>query len=273
MATFGDGHSFSDVDASSDVAALAEYLVSIADVMAPSRAAGLARLGLRPGMRLLDAGCGVGDVAISAARLVAPNGAAVGIDLSVELVGRARRAAEGTGLDVTFEVGDVARLPFPDDTFDAARCERVFQHLSEETALAATSELIRVVRPGGRIQLVDPVHSQHVLDCADADLFAMLRDRVCATSHDPNSGIRLAGRLSAAGSKDVSIDVDLIWWRRLDPIRRAMGFDENLRALVDAGVIDAERAGSFLVDLASRETVGRLYGVSVAYCATAVKVG
>jgi SAM-dependent methyltransferase len=273
MAAFDRAQSFSDVDESGQAASLAAYLIEIADVMAPSRQAGLGRLGLRPGMRVLDAGCGLGDVAVMAARLVAPGGSATGVDLSLELILGARRAAASTGLPVTFDVGDVADLPYPDDSFDVARCERVFQHLSADTALAATSELLRVLRPGGRVQIVDPVHTQHVLDCDDIELFGLLRERVCAISRDPHSGIRLPGRLSAAGARNVTLDVDVIWWRRLRPINLAMGFDENLAAMVRERQIDADRAAAFMADLAAREASGRLYGMSVAFCATAAKLG
>jgi ubiquinone/menaquinone biosynthesis C-methylase UbiE len=78
---------------------------------------------LRPGMRLLDAGCGQGSITIGLADAVAP-GEVVGLDRDPEQVERARALAAERGVtNVRFEVGDAYALPFPDASFDA-----VFAH-------------------------------------------------------------------------------------------------------------------------------------------------
>jgi ubiquinone/menaquinone biosynthesis C-methylase UbiE len=108
---------------------------------------------LRPGMRLLDCGCGVGSITVGLAAAVAP-GEAVGVDIEPRQTAKARELAERHGVpNARFEVGSVYELPFPDDSFDAAFEANVFEHLKEP--LRALREMRRVLRPGGIVGLRD----------------------------------------------------------------------------------------------------------------------
>lgn len=108
---------------------------------------------LKPGMRLLDAGCGPGSITIGLAAAVAP-GEAVGVDADETSLEVARAmAAERGCANVRFETGDVYALPFEDETFDAAFAHALLQHLADP--LAAVREMHRVLKPGGIIALAD----------------------------------------------------------------------------------------------------------------------
>src|SRR5262245_21115076 len=108
---------------------------------------------LRPGMRLLDVGCGPGSITRGLAeRLV--TGQVVGLDLSRDALDAARRDAAARGLhNLRYEEGSVYRLPFPEASFDVAYAHQVLQHLRERGA--ALAEMLRVVRPGGLIAVRD----------------------------------------------------------------------------------------------------------------------
>jgi len=273
VALFGEGqYTFSDVDAAGAAESHAAYLAQMAEVMRAERLEGLELLDLRPGSTFLDAGCGVGEVVIEVASHVVPGGYAVGVDLSSELIGRARAAGESVD-GVRFEVGSVAQLAFDDATFDAVRCERVLQHLDDGAATAAVVEFMRVVKVGGRVQLVDPVHSQHVVDCTDVGLFEMIVRRWNKLCRDPNSGIRLARRLRDAHAVNVDFDVRALRWPSLNAWRRAIGLEQHLSALVEATEIDEARANAFLDDLTRRDGAGAFYAVSVSYRATGSRAG
>lgn len=98
------------------------------------------------GQRVLDVGCGTGPVAITAAR----KGAQVtGIDLSPALLEHAHRNAETAAVSVEFQEGDAEALPFEDGSFDIVISQ--FGHMFAPRPDVAMAQMLRVLRPGGRI--------------------------------------------------------------------------------------------------------------------------
>lgn len=99
-----------------------------------------------PGERVLDVACGTGVVAITAARM----GATVeGLDLTPALLERARQNAALAGASIDFQEGDVEALPYPDASFDVVLSQ--FGHMFAPRPEVAISEMLRVLRPGGRL--------------------------------------------------------------------------------------------------------------------------
>jgi ubiquinone/menaquinone biosynthesis C-methylase UbiE len=108
---------------------------------------------LAPGLALLDVGCGPGTITADLAARVAP-GRVVGLDRSEEPLDQARQSAAQRGLtNVSYVVGDVYALDFPDATFDVVHAHQVLQHLVDP--VAALREMARVTRPGGVIAVRD----------------------------------------------------------------------------------------------------------------------
>ena len=167
----------------------AACLAALAATLAEMRAKTVAALGLAPGRAVLDAGCGVGELAIGLASDVQPGGRVVGVDLNPDAVERPRAAAVDAGVDVAFEVGDIRELPFPGDTFDVVRSERVFQYLPPPETPRAAAELVRVAHAGGIVQLIDPDHLQTAITATDRELGQLLGAQFAAISKNPESGL------------------------------------------------------------------------------------
>lgn len=102
--------------------------------------------GIQPGTRVLDAGCGTGVVAVTAARAAA---IVKGIDLTPELVLRARENAQIANVNVEWFEADVEQLPFGDGEFDVVLSQ--FAHMFAPRPEVAIREMLRVLRPGGTI--------------------------------------------------------------------------------------------------------------------------
>jgi ubiquinone/menaquinone biosynthesis C-methylase UbiE len=108
----------------------------------------VARVGLRPGDRVLDACCGTGASALPAAHAVGAAGQVLGVDLSEPALERARAKARAQGLTNTeFRAMDIERTGLPSESFDAVIC--VFGVFFLPDMAAVVAELWRLVRPGG----------------------------------------------------------------------------------------------------------------------------
>jgi SAM-dependent methyltransferase len=109
---------------------------------------------LRPGETVLDIGCGAGVDSILAARRVGPSGRVVGVDMTEEMVKKAKENAVAAGVTNTeFHTGDADRLPVEDATVDVVISNGVFNLCLDKPKVLA--EVFRVLRPGGRIQMAD----------------------------------------------------------------------------------------------------------------------
>jgi len=111
---------------------------------------------IHPGEAILDIGCGAGVDTIIAARLTGPAGTVTGIDLTPEMLSRARENARLLGVDnVTFQESSAEQLPFPDNRFDVVISNGVLNLVVDKPR--ALREIHRLLKPGGRFMVADEV--------------------------------------------------------------------------------------------------------------------
>jgi len=124
---------------------------------------------LRPGERIVDCGSGSGVDSLIAARLVGPEGWVVGIDMTPEMLAKARRNAADAGLrNVEFRAGILEALPVADDWADLVISNGVLNLVPDKAM--AVAEIFRVLHSGGRIQLADIVLDKPVPSGSKADV-------------------------------------------------------------------------------------------------------
>jgi SAM-dependent methyltransferase len=219
------------------------------------------RLGLRTGSRILDAGCGLGDTTLALAEDVGPSGEVVGIDASRTMVAIAQERARTRRGSVRFAVGDVMALDEPDESFDVVRSERTLQWVTDPQT--AVGELTRVLRPGGRLSLVDTDWSTLTIDVGDPSVTEVVRDALRTERNRPsNVGNRL-GQLARAAGLDATDETTVRHtWTEWDPdsspapdgcfSMRSLADD-----LVEAGRLDPSRADAFVTTVHDAARHGR----------------
>jgi ubiquinone/menaquinone biosynthesis C-methylase UbiE len=143
----------------------------------------LDRAAIDAGESVLDLGSGTGTLAIELARRV-PGARVTGLDADAEILSRARRKAAEAGREVEFVEGFSTALPFPDASFDVALSTLFFHHLARDDKLRTIAELVRVLKPGGRLHVgdwgkpSDPLMALAILQVRAFDGFDVTADNV-----------------------------------------------------------------------------------------------
>ena len=109
---------------------------------------------IQPGDKVLDVGCGTGEVTLLA-KIHAKQGSVHGIDPAPEMIAVARRKAARKGLEIDFRVGVIESLPFPDTNVDVVTSSLMMHHLPENLKVRGIAEIYRVLKPGGRLLIAD----------------------------------------------------------------------------------------------------------------------
>ena len=157
-----------------------------------------AALALRQGENVLDVGSGLGLLACEMAGEVGAGGSVDGIDPSESMLAlaRGRRLPEGAG-EIRFVAGDACALPFAGEMFDAVVATQVYEYVQDMPA--ALGEAFRVLRPGGRLLVLDTDWGSIVWHSRDAERMRRVLGAWDEHIVDPYLPRRLNGLLSAAG--------------------------------------------------------------------------
>jgi precorrin-6B methylase 2 len=178
----------------------------LASVMEQSTLGLLAEVGIAPGSKCLDVGCGGGDVTFELARQVGPTGRVAGVDLDETKIELARQEREQLNLpNVTLEAHDVTKWE-PDGKFDVIYSRFLLTHMSDPRALLTV--LSRHLRSGGAIIIEDIDFRGHFAEpsCQALDRLVEFYTQVTQNrGADPHIGPKLPGLLRDTGFKDIQM--------------------------------------------------------------------
>jgi ubiquinone/menaquinone biosynthesis C-methylase UbiE len=202
------------------------YLDAHFTMCRPEYEAMLRSIGLQPGWRVLDAGCGRGSYLPLIAEAVGPAGEIAALDLAPENIAAVTESLAAWELPtpVTTHVGSIVSLPFPDDAFDAVWCANTTQYLADDELATALREFRRVVQPGGLVAIKEATSNHMMYAPADPLVYARLldaiRDRYASIAGVLRSP-QMRRWLEAAGMETVWQRITLIErWAPLDPFAR-----------------------------------------------------
>jgi len=171
---------------------------------------------LRPGISVLDCGCGPGTITRDIALRIAP-GRVVGLDFNVDQVALAMQDAKARGIaNIEFRQGSAYALPFADSSFDAVFSHALLEHLKEPVKAAA--EFKRVLKPGGMLGVCTPDWGGFLLAPPSEKLlvaFEAYKDLQNRNGGDVYCGHKLGLYLEAAGFEAV---VMLSRYENYDPL-------------------------------------------------------
>ena len=182
-----------------------EFLTALRRYTAPTHATHLLPH-LEPGLRVLDFGCGPGTISAGLAEAVEP-GELHGIDMEESQIALAQHFAEEGGHgNATFQVADIADMPFEDGYFDVAHCHNVLMHVPDTQM--ALAEVKRVLKPGGLISCREMICETSftypdfgVIDKA----WDTMADLLEADDGHPQMGREMYQHLTNAGFDDILV--------------------------------------------------------------------
>jgi ubiquinone/menaquinone biosynthesis C-methylase UbiE len=195
--------------------------------------------GVSDGTKMLDVACGPGMAACAAARRVGSTGRVTGVDLTPAMIEQARVLQAKLGLvNVEWQVGEAAALPFPAASFDAVTTRYSMHHIADPDEVVA--ELTRVARPGARIAIADMVMPR--VQGATYDRMERLRDpsHVRTLAREALITLAVAAGLRDIRAADYPFTVDLE--RLMLASFPEPGNAERVRAMFEAD-IGADRMG------------------------------
>ena len=117
------------------------------------RSAELAQI--QAGDRVLDVGCGTGELTLAAKTKAGEAGVVIGLDPSPEMIGVARQKAKQRGSTIDYRVGVIEAMPFADNSFDVVVSSLMMHHLPDAVKTQGLVEIQRVLRPNGHLLIVD----------------------------------------------------------------------------------------------------------------------
>jgi ubiquinone/menaquinone biosynthesis C-methylase UbiE len=179
---------------------------------------------IRGGQRVLEIGCGTGNVAILARRMH-PDAEIAGLDPDPKALARARRKAGRAGLDIRWIQGFADRLPYGDGSLDRVLSSFMLHHLSSEVKASTLHEVARVLRPGGSLHVLDFGgshaasdgllvrlfhHRESLRDNLEGRLPALMREAGLADAQEIASRTTLLGRVAywRAGARSATAGLE-----------------------------------------------------------------
>ncbi len=204
---------------------------------------------LRPGMRLLDFGCGPGTISVGLAEAVQP-GVLHGMDMEASQIEIARAAALAGGHgNMELRTGDVTDMPFEDGFFDVAHCNAVLMHVPDTPAVLA--EVRRVLKPGGLLACRELIKSSCFFEPGVDGLNAgwdTFGDLLAVNGGHPQMGRQLKRVFQEAGFTDIEVGAEFESFVAAEDVaffhRFALEWfcsEETVEAAVHLGVADRQQ--------------------------------
>ena len=214
-------------------------------------------LSLKSGERVLDVGCGVGFLTHGMALKVGEAGQIIGIDKNPEMISHAQKRCESLR-QTGFHVGDAAQLPAENETVDAVSCTQVLLYVNDVSKVL--SEMMRVLKPGGRIVIVETDWRGVVLNSADNSLTQKIFSAWDEAVPSPNLPVHLKPLLQKQGFSNIQVEPIPILNTEYSPSNFSHSMLKWIsKNALTRGVINKEQRTNWLEDLEKKGRSGNFF--------------
>jgi len=256
---------FTDVDSAQDLDAYFDCL-TLLDSLAyyqEYKIKSYELLQLSQGMKVLDAGCGLGDDAFRIAKLVLPGGKVIGLDASIAMIEKARSHKLAKQLPVQFQVGDVKALPFSDNSFARCRIDRVLQHIPQPQK--AIAELVRVLEPDGLLLAYDNDWGTFSVTSSTVDITRTIENLWCDSFTNSWIGRNLCYYFITCGLSDVKIYPGTCIINDFETADKVYNLRKTVQKAIAEGMISATQGSDWIAELIQRTQMGSFMAALTAY--------
>lgn len=213
-----------------------DYYAQVAEAGRDYKRQVVAALDLRPGLTVLDVGCGPGTDLPAMADAVGATGSVLGVDTEPAMVAEAEQRVSSLP-QVSVRLGDAQALPLADASVDRVRADRMVQHVADPAAVFA--ELHRVLRPDGLAAIAEPDWDSLVVDPGERSTNRAFNRFVCSTMvRNATVGRSLARLALAAGLEVRDVSVATPVFRDFGTADKILGLSRNTERAVRAGQLD-----------------------------------
>jgi len=218
---------------------------------------------------IIDIGCGTGDDVIAMARLVGETGRVVGIDNSDKMISEAQKRVQQAIFPIEFYVGSASKLPFPDNTFDKSRSERVLQHLPKIELII--TEIVRITKPGGNILIIEPDWDTIVVDNTDKTITRQILNYISDDLVNGWCGRRLPGLFKSAGLVDIQTFPETFNTNDYKLADFILRFKWATEELIKLGSLSYEQGENWLNELERADQEGKFFAAITLFGVTGRK--
>ena len=236
------------------------YLEQLAKAVQPLKKRTLELMNIREGSSAADFGCGPATDTISIARLVGPGGTVVGIDADDAMIAAAKANSSTAGVETITEYRccDAVSTGLGSGVLDAARSERLFQHVPEPSRVL--DEMMRVTRSGGRIVVADTDHSSLTIDTDLDDTLWKLRRFYTGWVTNGCSGRKLYRMFRRAGLDAVSAEPVTVCTHSFEALSMAGELSAVARDAIAAGALERDEWDALSEECVAHSREGSFYG-------------
>ncbi|PAX53245.1 methyltransferase domain-containing protein [Brunnivagina elsteri] len=207
------------------------------------------------GDRIVDIGCGAGNDSLVVAQLVGKRGKVVGVDFSNTMITEAKKRAKGLGLPVEYHFGDAENLPFPDNSFDGCRAERLLQHL--DNPQQAIAEMVRVAKPGANIVAAEPDYGSITIKGSKPVLTRKLVRCHCEYFRSPRIGMLISLLFERLQLVDINVVVISSVVKKIGDRGEKQLINKYINLAITKGIVSEIEGKGWLDDLKRAEVAGR----------------